>query len=32
LLLELKIPHPQLICFLKKALDMRLLALLPPGL
>jgi hypothetical protein len=31
LLVEIKIPHPQVIKFLKRADNMRLLAVLPPG-
>jgi hypothetical protein len=31
LLEEIKIPHPQVIKFLKRAMEMRLLSVLPPG-
>ena len=31
LLVEIKIPHPQVIKFLKRAMEMRLLSMLPPG-
>jgi hypothetical protein len=31
LLVDIKIPHPEVIKFLKRATEMRLLAVLPPG-